>query len=114
MVTATTTTSDAANIESMFIAGDSDGQGNYFESILNYDDLTASQQVTYMDAVNLFALDGNTTITNTNSELSVDRMTSLPTNYEATEVVDFLTMSAADQQKLRDFLALAVSEGTVG
>jgi hypothetical protein len=114
-VRATTTTAiDTTGIENMQIAGDSDGQGNFFFAVLYYDELTAAEKTTYDSAVNLFALDGNTEVINTMSDLDIDRMTSQPSNFEASEVVDFATLSATDQEKLRDFLALAVSKGTVG
>jgi hypothetical protein len=110
MVRATTTQATNPNIEQMFIAGDSDGLGNIFNSILRYEDLTPSEQTTYTNAVNLFALDGTTYVTNTNAELDISRMTSLVVDPELEQTVDFATMSPADQQTLRDFLALAVSK----
>jgi len=110
MVRATSTTTNIANVEQMFIAGDSDGQGNIFGSILYFEELTPSEQTTYTNAVNLFALDGTTYLLNTNSELDVSRMTSQIVDPEATQTLDFLLMSPADQQTLRDFLALAVSK----
>jgi hypothetical protein len=110
MVRGTSATTNIANIEQMNISGDSDGQGNIFGSILYFDELTPSEQTTYTNAVNLFALDGTTYVLNTNAELDVTRITSQVVDPELEQTLDFATMSPAEQQTLRDFLALAVSK----
>lgn len=112
MVTATSTTTDVANIEHMAIAGNDDS-GNPFASTIMRENLTAAEQTVYDDAVALFGNNGRTNINNTLSELWIDRMTSTVVDPEATEDVDYAAMAEADKDKLRAFLVMAIANKDV-
>ena len=108
MITTTSTTTDIPNIEHMTIGG-SDDSGNPFTSTLMREDLDAGEQAIYDNAIALFTDVYNVDIENTLSELWIDRMTSVVIDYEGSETVDFSALIEADKQKLRDFLALAIT-----
>jgi citrate lyase gamma subunit len=108
MVTATSVTTDLPGIEHIAIAG-TDDNGNIFTSLLMRENLDASDQTIYDNAIALFGDNYNLTIDNTLSELSIDRMTSTVIDLGTSEVVDYSALSEADKDKLRDFLTLAIT-----
>jgi hypothetical protein len=106
-VTVYSTTTDIPNIEHMSIAG-TDDSGNIFSTFLKREDLDVAEQTTYDNAVGLFNNNWYTTIDNTLSELSIDRMTSVIIDQESEEAVDYASMVEANKDKLRAFLAMAL------
>jgi hypothetical protein len=106
-VIVSSTTTDIPNIEHMSMAG-TDDSGNIFSTFLKREDLDVAEQTIYDDAVALFNNKWHTTIDNTLSELTIDRMTSAVIDQDSEEVVDYTTMVEADKDKLRAFLTMAL------
>jgi hypothetical protein len=108
MITGTSTTTDVANMEHMFVIG-TDDQGNHFSATIMREELTPEEQSDYDAGVILVSGNMFTVINNTVSDLQISRMTSSVVT-EDEGVYDFSTMSAGDQDALRGLLALFISK----
>ena len=106
MINATSTTSDLPNLETMYVVGQATPEIFISLSVFR-DELTVEQQDVYDTAIAVAAANNYNQITNTVAELEISRITSLVLT-EGTVVQDFATMDVADQDKLRDLLALFI------
>lgn len=113
MIKGRSMTTAIPDVEMMFVAGELVGGSGNVDLALNveYSELTVEQQAIYDDALSLVGDVYFNEITNTIAELSIDRTTSTVLS-DATETVDFDTLSEADKDKLRDILALFVELNT--
>ena len=107
MINSITIETNEPNIEQMTVWGFSTPE-TPLSCIVDRNDLSVEDKVTYDDAVAIFTPDAFTKVTNTVAELSISRITSTPITVE-TEDVDFDLLSEIDKDKLRALLALFVS-----
>lgn len=110
MIRGTSITTDQPNIEQMLVSGEEvAGSGQNFICNLFREDLTVAEQAIYDDAIALVADTYYTEINNTTSALDISRVTSTVLA-DGTDVIDFQSLSVADQDKLRAFLALVIAK----
>ena len=96
------------NIEVLTAYGEAvSGSGIFFNTNIYYDTLTQPQKDIYDAAINIVNDNFYNEIINTESEISINRVTSTPL-IEGLDVIDFLTLIEADKDKLRAFLALLI------
>ena len=108
MITGTSLTTNEANMEHMLVMGVAVPGEDPFTATVMREDLDAGQQTTYDAGVALVTGNAFTIIENTTSELAISRITS-EVVAEDQGTFDFATMDEADQDTLRDLLALFVS-----
>jgi hypothetical protein len=109
MINGISLTSDLPDMEHMLITGKDNPANDPFTCTLMREDLTPAEQATYDAGVALVAGNRWTKIENTTAELNINRITSSAVT-EDEGVFDFATMSAADQDTLRDLLALFLAK----
>ena len=108
MINGISTTTDIPNIEHMMVTGKSTPESEDMVLTVMREDLTVEQQTVYDAGVAIVSGNMFTVIDNTTSELQISRMTD-QVLIEDTGEFDFATMDPADQDTLRDLLALFVS-----
>jgi hypothetical protein len=108
MINGISLTSDLPDMEQIFATGKDDPVNDPLTSIVIRADLTPAEQAVYDAGITVVAGNMWTKIENTTAELNINRITSSVVT-EDEGVFDFATMSAADQDALRDLLALIVS-----
>lgn len=107
MITGYSFTTTTPDIEEMSVSGELSPEHTNAQIYIRRADLTVEQQAIYSNAVNIVSGKFFTNITNTTSNLVIDRATSELVT-EGTSDFDFETMSVADQDALRALLGLFV------
>ena len=100
-------TATTPDIEEMSVSGELSPEHTNAQIYVRRSDLTVEQQAVYNNAVNIVSGKFLTNITNTTSDLVIDRATSEIVT-EGTDEFDFETMSVADQDALRALLGLFI------
>jgi len=107
MIKGESQTVEVPNYETMLFFGKATPELTITGSLF-YDELTAEQKITYDEVMPIVSGSYITTITNTEAELEINRLTSDVLSEEEA-VIDFETLSEADKDKLRALLAILVS-----
>lgn len=107
MITGYSFTATTPDIEEMSVTGELSPEHTNAQIYIRRSDLTVEQQTIYNNAVNIVSGKFRTLITNTTSNLAIDRATS-EVLAEGVDNFDFETMSVADQDALRALLGLFI------
>lgn len=93
------------DIEELSVSGKLTAESTYIQLYVKYSDLTPAQKTVYTNGLAVISGKYFTEVSNTEAELSIDRMTSVVLE-EGTNSVDFESLTATKKNKLNALFSL--------